>query len=101
MGGDEPEGQQTRSPIKAAAATLLLLSISVLCASQVLDALLTGQTKFPAKYNDVIVTWTRNPGWFIASIVAWTLMTALVGYVTILGCKHFLRLIRDRSPHRM
>ena len=97
VSGPDVEDRKTRSPLVAALGTLLLFGFCILCASQLLDALLTGRTRFPAKWNDVYVTWTANPGWFTASVIAWLLMMAFMAHVSILGWKHLVRLVRGGS----
>jgi len=91
MTGLPAEPPKRRSRAVAAFATLLTLGFLVLCESFVLDALLTGRTKFPAKYNDTYVTWAANPGWFVASLVAWLLMSAVMAYAFLICWKGLVR----------
>jgi len=101
MSNLDVEDQKARSPLAAALGTLFLFAMCVLCGSAVLEALLTGKTRFPARYNRTDVTWADNPGWFVASLGAWLLMTVLMAHVSIRGCKQFLGLIRgNSSPER-
>jgi hypothetical protein len=87
----------TRSPVVAGVTTAVCVTVCCGFLAAVLNAFLTGRTRFPAKWNDIYVTWAANPGWFIASVIALLLIAAVMARASIVCGKHFLRLIRDRS----
>ena len=94
MSDSQSEQPKPRSPVVTGLSTLLILGFVVLVASQVLDALLTGRTRFPVRWNDTYVTWDANRAWYVASLMAWLLMTAVMAYAFLRCWKQFVQLLR-------
>lgn len=95
----DAEQRGTRSLFLAGVMTALCFAICGGLVAAVINAFLTGRTKFPAKWNDTYVTGAENPGWFIASIIALLMMAAVMAWLSMLCGKQLLQLIRDRlSP---
>ena len=85
---------KTRSPTVAALATLLMFGFSALSIGQVVLALVNGRTRFPARWNEIYVSWDANPGWFAASLIAWMAMSGFFAHLTLLCAKQVMHLWR-------
>lgn len=98
MSEDAPQkSKPLRSPSIEAIRTLFIGSFLIGSTYAIVDSLLTGRTKFPARFNDTYVTWTTSPGWFVASIIALLLLWALFGYVTLRCWKRFVRALQHQA----
>jgi hypothetical protein len=80
-----PDAPDTSKPLKSPTfeglRLLLFICFEALAAYQVIEAILSGRTIFPARYNRVVVTASADPGWFIASLIAWALICGIFGYM--------------------
>lgn len=67
--------------------------LSVLGASEVVEALVSGRVDWPGR-GHTDLTWSAHPGWFVAALMGWSVVTAVLARVTMIGCKRFLWVVR-------
>ena len=72
-----------RSPIVEGIRTLVFTALLLLTGFQLVKALVTGTTIFPARWNNIYVSLTDDPLWFVTSAVAWLLMVGLFGSISL------------------
>jgi len=80
-----------RSPAIEALRSLFFTAFVVLAGSEIVGALVSGRTIFPARWNDIYVALAEEPGWFLVSLLAWLLMFGFLAYVAFQCWRRFFR----------